>query len=227
MKINKTSVSGWFFAVLTLLWLLLIFGFSSDDNTISFRRTTIIGWNLLDIFEPGQHPENPLRDDTKTEKADAADDTPKAAVPDTGGTAKTNAPGDASVPVSAIPKEIPRPVPVKGLFGHSTGLYTADLRKTAHFLLYTILSLLLFATFRTLFCCSTLRACCTDLAIGAVCAFFDELHQYFVPGRGAVFSDIRLDISGVMAGIYLISIAALLHKAVRKPKKSMNNDDKS
>ena len=43
---------------------------------------------------------------------------------------------------------------------------------------------------------------------GALYAASDELHQAFVPGRGAMFSDVVLDSAGVLFGVVFVLVIA-------------------
>ena len=40
-------------------------------------------------------------------------------------------------------------------------------------------------------------------------AFSDELHQYFVPGRGATLIDVGIDAVGAAIGIFVVQIVIL------------------
>lgn len=75
-------------------------------------------------------------------------------------------------------------------------------RKTAHFLEYMILGILLsgvFAEYRM----RPLRWMKRVWISGTLYAVTDELHQIFTPGRSCQLSDIILDSCGVAAGILL------------------------
>lgn len=75
-------------------------------------------------------------------------------------------------------------------------------RKTAHFLEYMILGILLsgvFAEYRM----RPLRWMKRVWISGTLYAVTDELHQIFTPGRSCQLSDVILDSCGVAAGILL------------------------
>ena len=55
------------------------------------------------------------------------------------------------------------------------------------------------------------------IVVGVVYAVFDEVHQYFVPGRACQLRDMIIDICGVSAGV-LIALCALW--IIRKLKRS-------
>ena len=75
-------------------------------------------------------------------------------------------------------------------------------RKGAHFTVYAVLGLLLFAAFYInrgkLFSSSI-----TAVIIGGIYGVFDELHQYFVPGRSCQLRDMLIDASGVLTAVLL------------------------
>lgn len=86
-------------------------------------------------------------------------------------------------------------------------------RKSAHFLVYLVLSV----------CCFT--ALCTydlkrklvvlyALAISAIYAVSDEVHQLFVKGRACRFTDVLIDSAGALVGILIMLL--LLKKYLRK-----------
>lgn len=85
-----------------------------------------------------------------------------------------------------------------------TNFITVVVRKSAHFLEYFVLGLLLqfvLSTFKNLgykkiFC----------IAFGVLYAISDEVHQYFVPGRACRLTDVLIDTAGVIVSVALISI---------------------
>ena len=82
--------------------------------------------------------------------------------------------------------------------GTGLGLWDLVLRKLAHVCEYGILGLLL------------LRAVGQEwlaVALGALYAGSDELHQAFVPGRHAAVRDVAIDASGVLTGVLLGRLA--------------------
>ncbi|MDR1062209.1 MAG: VanZ family protein [Clostridiales bacterium] len=92
------------------------------------------------------------------------------------------------------------------------------IRKSAHMIEYFVLGLL-----ATTAWAATLkgpigraakgRARRYGAALGIAYAVTDEIHQYFVPGRAAMISDVMLDAVGVFAGA---AIAALVCGAVNR-----------
>lgn len=97
------------------------------------------------------------------------------------------------------------------LFPHATpGQLDAvhqGVRKLAHFTEYLILSLLLYRALDAEGRWS-LRAAVLALVLAGAYAGSDELHQWFVPGRGARVSDWLIDVWGAAAGQGLLAARA-------------------
>ena len=77
-------------------------------------------------------------------------------------------------------------------------------RKNAHFLIYFILGMLVLRALRL----SEIRGkkgIVLALTICIVYAISDELHQLFVPGRGAQVKDVIIDSTGALVGIIVYS----------------------
>ena len=93
------------------------------------------------------------------------------------------------------------------------------IRKMAHFTLYTlvgILTMLLMDTYNL----KKSKKIGISFFIGVLYAISDEIHQSFVPGRGAMIQDVVLDSSGVIFGILIcIGIIAIVKKIFIKIKK--------
>jgi VanZ family protein len=81
------------------------------------------------------------------------------------------------------------------------------IRKLAHFTEYLILSLLLYRALDVEGRWS-LRVAVLALVLAGLYAGSDELHQWFVPGRGARVSDCLIDVSGAAAGQALLAARA-------------------
>ena len=73
------------------------------------------------------------------------------------------------------------------------------IRKSAHVVEFFIFSLLLLRAIRGDRQGLTLRWALIVIGIAAAYAISDELHQWFVPGRGPSVSDVLLDTSGAAA----------------------------
>ncbi len=88
-------------------------------------------------------------------------------------------------------------------------------RTLAHFSEYAALGLL-----STLFLCTySLKrrwALCFAVSFSALYAVTDEIHQIFVPGRAAQFSDFLVDTSGALCGSLLLLALALVAAAINK-----------
>ena len=74
------------------------------------------------------------------------------------------------------------------------------IRKGAHFSVFALLGILLFIAFyvnrQRLFSSAII-----SFLIGSAYGVFDELHQYFVPGRSCQVTDMAIDASGVLTAI--------------------------
>lgn len=85
-------------------------------------------------------------------------------------------------------------------------------RKNAHFLIYFVLGILVVRAFRL----SEIRGKKSIVFALAICiayAISDELHQLFVPGRGAQVKDVLIDSTGAFVGIILYSWLKGLRKS--------------
>lgn len=79
------------------------------------------------------------------------------------------------------------------------------IRKTAHMGEYLILAMLLMNCLQA-YGIKHRREGGYAMAIGALYALSDEVHQYFVPGRSCQLSDVLIDSVGVFLGVCLYSI---------------------
>lgn len=91
-------------------------------------------------------------------------------------------------------------------------------RKTAHFTAYTALGFCASLSFRKKKLFSVKSAGTVAFCFLYACS--DELHQYFVPGRACMFTDVLIDTSGSITGIIisafiLFAAAKLSHKKSR------------
>lgn len=88
-------------------------------------------------------------------------------------------------------------------------------RKLAHFLIYASLGFFSYgfvSTYKTL-----AQRFCFLISL-SFCVFYagtDELHQYFVPGRGSMFSDVVLDSFGAVTGILIFMFAFFIFNRLR------------
>ena len=80
-----------------------------------------------------------------------------------------------------------------------------SIRKLAHLTVFCILQIISFSIFRT-FGKSFLTSAIYSLLIVFGYASFDEIHQYFVPGRSCQFTDVLIDTLGGLVGLTICSI---------------------
>jgi VanZ family protein len=123
---------------------------------------------------------------------------------------------------------------ILGIFGVNEGNTTPEklevvegfVRTMAHFSEYAVLAFLCMFFLRTY---SIKRALSLMFAVAfsAVYAVTDEIHQIFVPGRAAQFSDFVVDTSGAMFGACAALILSLMYISVlRFIKKRKNKKQK-
>lgn len=100
----------------------------------------------------------------------------------------------------------------------SVELFTTIIRKLAHFTEYFILGVVL-----TLFYIKTIRVKKYYLIViihGLLTAIIDETIQTFTPNRAGLFTDVLIDLSGVIFGLIFIMI---ILKIKNNKKKIENN----
>ena len=87
------------------------------------------------------------------------------------------------------------------------------IRKLAHFSIYTFVG---FSTmgFICTFDSKNIFKVLISLCVGVTYAISDEVHQYFVPGRGPSIMDVGIDTLGVLAGIFLLVILIILNEKI-------------
>ena len=90
-------------------------------------------------------------------------------------------------------------------------------RKSAHYLEYTMLGLILMLTGRTFL---TSHQKTAAMLTGAVYAALDEFHQYFVPGRACQVRDVLIDYSGIVTGILTALLLMRIIRAIRNQRGS-------
>lgn len=96
-----------------------------------------------------------------------------------------------------------------------TDLLTFLTRKSAHFILYFVLGILMYNAVRLH---APSRKAAVLISIGAVLAFAtsDEIHQLFVPGRSGEVRDVLLDTTAGTTGVGLF--ATIEHSFKRRTK---------
>ena len=159
--------------VLCLLWMSLIFILSSQRSDLSTMHSDSVTRTILDVLEP--------------EKDHVA---PKVSYQQDTTVVEEKPISDMSV------------VPKKDLFGVNRYSFKSFVRKLAHFFIYFVLGVLVFAFFSSLFHSKKLKALFFSLAFCFLYGMLDEIHQLYVPGRGATLSDVFLDFGGSMGGIF-------------------------
>ena len=75
-------------------------------------------------------------------------------------------------------------------------------RKTAHFMLYAILAVLMY-NLASCYITKRINAVCISSLICLLYAVSDEIHQLFVPGRAGQFRDVVIDFSGVLTALLI------------------------
>lgn len=80
-------------------------------------------------------------------------------------------------------------------------------RKTAHATEYAILAMLIFAAISGMYD-NMVRIKHNLISLGFTTAYAvsDEIHQYFVPGRACMLTDVMIDLSGALVGLILVSL---------------------
>jgi VanZ family protein len=92
-------------------------------------------------------------------------------------------------------------------------------RKNAHFFIYGLLGILVFNALRL----SPLRGwrrAGMSLTICVLVAISDEIHQYFVPGRGAQVRDVIIDGAGAATAIVICWAVSRMRAGWRKRRKA-------
>ena len=90
------------------------------------------------------------------------------------------------------------------------------LRKLAHFSIYLLFGLCLYNSAYFYKDIRSISASCfVSLALAAVYAVSDEIHQLFVPGRTGALRDVLIDTAGAMCGIlvagFFLTVSAKKH----------------
>ena len=189
------------FALLTALWLVLIFLLSAQDATKSIGFSDAFTRLILNFLEPGEHTDASALPDA-SDKADESD------------AAQTFANSSNS--------DTYDPVPNRDWFGIAPVFFKSFVRKTAHFFMFCGLGFLALCTLRSYYGKPHIRVYASAWLFCVFCAVCDEFHQLFVPGRGAQLSDVCLDSAGALVGVLLAFLLLLLRKSLRKRPKREN-----
>ena len=108
--------------------------------------------------------------------------------------------------------------------GWDPAAFNETLRTAAHFGIYLILGGLLIPAVRSIGWWKG-KEIPAALVLGTAYAISDELHQLFVPGRGAQLSDVLVDAAGTLTGALLA--AGLLTLAGRWSRKKTEDEEKN
>lgn len=98
----------------------------------------------------------------------------------------------------------------------NAGLLRFSLQKLAHFLEYAVLAALGWRALRPL--CAR-RATLLTFCVSLIYAASDELHQFFVPGRGPSVRDVAIDGLGIVFGLAMLHAFLLL-----RPRRNTSPD---
>ena len=101
---------------------------------------------------------------------------------------------------------------LKRLFGENE-IFSFIVRKTAHFLEFAGLAVLVFNALHSTF--GKFRPF-VSFAVTAAYAIIDEIHQHFVDGRACRFFDWLVDCSGAAAALIFIYIIILLSRKIKR-----------
>lgn len=186
------------FALLTALWLVLIFLLSAQDATKSSDFSDAFTRLILNFLEPGEHTE-------------------ESALPDASG--KADESDAAQTFANSFNSDTYDPVPNRDWFGIAPVFFKSFVRKTAHFFMFCGLGILVLCTIRSYYGRPHIRVYASAWLFCIFCAVCDEFHQLFVPGRGAQLSDVCLDSAGALTGVAIAFLVLLLRKGLQKRKK--------
>ncbi len=95
------------------------------------------------------------------------------------------------------------------------------IRKTAHFLIYTLGGMLIFL-FINLYKIRLNNKVLISWIIGTVYAMTDEIHQLFVLGRSGEIRDVCIDSLGVITGIIILLLTIKVIDNIRNRKENIN-----
>lgn len=97
------------------------------------------------------------------------------------------------------------------------------IRKIAHFLLYTLVGIILMILLNT-YKIGEIAKFLTSLIIGIIYATSDEIHQFFIPGRSAQITDVIIDTIGVLFGtLSIMFILKFINLVIKKQKDNISN----
>ena len=82
-------------------------------------------------------------------------------------------------------------------------------RKLAHFSVYMLMGMLSYSAMLIADIQKITQKWAVSLGICALYAAFDEIHQYFIPGRSMRFTDVLIDCSGALIGIAIVKLICI------------------
>ena len=95
------------------------------------------------------------------------------------------------------------------------------IRKIAHFSIYTLVGILMMALMST-YNISKSKQILVSILVGIMYAASDEIHQYFIPGRSAMVTDVLIDTAGVCLGVSIVLMSLQIYiKICKKRQKSI------
>lgn len=83
-------------------------------------------------------------------------------------------------------------------------IFHTMIRKSAHFIAYAILGILVYFAYRGRY------AVLFTLSICLLFAISDEIHQLFIPGRSGEVRDVLIDLSGAVFGVLIFKLGMKL-----------------
>ena len=86
-------------------------------------------------------------------------------------------------------------------------------RKLAHFSIYTAVGFSIMG-FMCTFDIRNIFKVIISLSVGIIYAISDEIHQYFIPGRGPSIIDVGIDSFGVLTGIFILVTLIVFTEAI-------------
>ncbi|MGN0666425.1 MAG: VanZ family protein [Huintestinicola sp.] len=99
------------------------------------------------------------------------------------------------------------------------------IRKSAHFIEYMALGAALAFGFRFSYAgASKIKYIMLSTLVSAVYAVSDEIHQYFVPGRACMLTDVGIDTIGSLSGALLMILFIAIVMRIKEKKRSSKAD---
>ena len=86
-------------------------------------------------------------------------------------------------------------------------------RKLAHFSIYAVVGFSIMG-FMCTFDIRDIFKVISSFCVGATYAISDEIHQYFIPGRGPSIIDVGIDSLGVLTGIFILVTLIVFTEAI-------------